>query len=96
MTASHRSYRETVTALTEREVEIVTLLVEGKCSKDIAAILGISWKTVDVHIVNAKAKSEVPTRAALVAWALRKGLIERRGDGTGIEQERRKGERRTR
>jgi len=94
VTAPRTTYRETVAPLTEREAEVVGLLVRGMGSKDIADELGISWKTVDVHIVNAKAKAETTTRAGLVAWALRRGLVERRGDGTGIELDRRKGERR--
>jgi DNA-binding NarL/FixJ family response regulator len=41
--------RETVRALTARELEIAGMLVRGRTSKEVALSLGISYKTVEVH-----------------------------------------------
>ncbi len=61
--------------LTPREIECLTLLAEGKSSKEIAAVLSIHWKTVTTHIDNAKLKLGVETRIAAVVTAMRAGLI---------------------
>lgn len=61
--------------LTPREIECLTLLAEGKSSKQIAAILNIHWKTVTTLIDNAKLKLEAETRIAAVVTAMRAGLI---------------------
>ncbi len=39
-------------ALTEREIEVIQLLLEGKTSKEISGILFISKHTVDTHRSN--------------------------------------------
>ena len=41
--------RETIRALTARELEIAGMLVRGRTSKEVALSLGISYKTVEVH-----------------------------------------------
>jgi len=57
--------------LTQREVEVMELLVAGKPSKLIASALGISEKTVDVHRFNVMRKTSTRSVAELVQlWAL--------------------------
>lgn len=56
-------------SLTEREREVIRLIVAGKTSKAIAADLDISVKTVENHRHNLMAKAEVGSAAQLVAWA---------------------------
>lgn len=41
--------RERINALTARELEIAGMLVRGQTSKEVASLLGISYKTVEVH-----------------------------------------------
>lgn len=41
--------RETIKALTARELEIAGMLIKGRTSKEVAMSLGISYKTVEVH-----------------------------------------------
>jgi HD-GYP domain-containing protein (c-di-GMP phosphodiesterase class II) len=60
--------------LTEREVEVVTLLARGLQTKQIAHTLGISAKTADRHVQNAYAKIGVSTRAAAALFAMQHGL----------------------
>ena len=52
--------------LTRREREVVDLLLKGKSSKMIAADLGISSRTVDIHRANIMAKMQVRTGPELV------------------------------
>ena len=62
--------------LTERELQVLTWVARGKSSSDIAAILGISERTVNFHLDNAMRKAGVATRVqAAVKCAMLK-LIE--------------------
>lgn len=63
------------TALTPRELEIVTMIAEGKTSASIASNLGLSEHTVNSHTVAAMKKLESCNRAHLVARAIRMGLV---------------------
>lgn len=62
--------------LTQRERQVLKLLAEGKTSRDIAKYLGISLKTAMTHRSNLMAKLELHSRAEVVKYALRKGIIE--------------------
>ena len=55
--------------LTDREREIVVLIIAGKTSKVIAAELDISVKTVENHRHNLMTKAGVGSVAQLIAWA---------------------------
>lgn len=61
--------------LTERQVEILTLLVKGKSSKEIAYELGLSSKTVDVHRSRIMDRLQLDDLASLTLYAVRKGLV---------------------
>jgi DNA-binding NarL/FixJ family response regulator len=62
--------------LTPREAEIVKLIAEGHSSRQIAAILTISVKTVDRHRANILDKLGMRDRVELTRYAIRRGLIE--------------------
>jgi DNA-binding NarL/FixJ family response regulator len=62
--------------LTPREEEIVKLVAEAHTSKEIAAILHLSEKTVENHRGNAMRKLGMRDRVELVRYAIRRGLIE--------------------
>jgi DNA-binding NarL/FixJ family response regulator len=62
--------------LTPREEEIVKLIAEGYSSKEIAAALVISLKTVERHRANVLAKLGMRDRTELTRYAIRAGLIE--------------------
>jgi DNA-binding NarL/FixJ family response regulator len=61
-------------ALTTRELEVLQLIVHGKSSKDIAAILGISANTIAVHRTNLMQTLGIHNTAELVVYAIRNGL----------------------
>ena len=60
--------------LTNREQTIVSLLAEGKSSKEMARELDISVRTVDVHRRNIRQKLEITSTADLVRYAIEFGL----------------------
>lgn len=62
--------------LTPREEEVVKLVAEAHTTKDIAAILHLSEKTVENHRANAMRKLGMRDRVELVRYAIRRGLIE--------------------
>jgi len=62
--------------LTDRERQILNLVVVGRSNKEIAPILGISAKTVDHHRTSMMGKLGVRSAAQLIAYALREGLID--------------------
>ncbi|MDB5752993.1 MAG: putative response regulator, NarL [Ramlibacter sp.] len=68
--------REASDDLTERQVEVLTLLARGKAAKEIGFELGLSARTVDVHRARIMKRLEMNNMAGLTRYALRKGLIE--------------------
>jgi DNA-binding NarL/FixJ family response regulator len=62
--------------LTPREQEVVTLVAEANTNREIAAMLGLSEKTVENHRANAMRKLGMRDRVELVRYAIRRGLIE--------------------
>ncbi len=63
--------------LTEREREVVECVIEGLANKAIATRLSVSRRTVDAHLSHVFTKLGISSRAELVAWAARHGMIER-------------------
>jgi DNA-binding NarL/FixJ family response regulator len=62
--------------LTAREREVLQLVAEGKTTKEISAILGISVKTADAHRTRLMQKLDIHDVAGLTRYAIRQGLIE--------------------
>ncbi len=62
--------------LTPREREIVQLLSEGKSSKEVAVMLGISVKTSETHRANIMRKLEIHSVSQLVRYAVRNQIVE--------------------
>jgi HD-GYP domain-containing protein (c-di-GMP phosphodiesterase class II)/DNA-binding CsgD family transcriptional regulator len=60
--------------LTERELEVLRLLVSGRTKRQIAEQLVISHSTVHTHTVHIYDKCAVTTRAGLAMFAMRHGL----------------------
>jgi DNA-binding NarL/FixJ family response regulator len=61
--------------LTEREMEILSLLVEGLLYKEIGARLNISINTAKKHVINIYHKLHVNSRAQALHLAYEKGLL---------------------
>lgn len=62
--------------LTPRELEVVKLIAEAQSSKEIAATLSISVKTVERHRANILEKLGMRDRVELTRYAIRRGLVE--------------------
>jgi len=61
--------------LTTRERQVLKLIAEGKSSKDIAALLFISARTVERHRANIMDKLNLKKTADLVKYAIQKGYV---------------------
>jgi len=61
--------------LTDREVEVLSLVAAGKTNRSIATSLGISEKTVARHVSNIFTKLGLPNRAAATAYAYEHKLV---------------------
>jgi DNA-binding NarL/FixJ family response regulator len=66
----------TTSDLTSREREIVQLLAEGKSNKEVAALLGISVKTVETHRAAIMRKLKLARLSELVRYAIRHKIID--------------------
>ena len=62
--------------LTPREVEIVKLIAEARTTREIAAELVLSEKTVERHRQNILGKLGMRDRVELTRYAIRRGLIQ--------------------
>ncbi len=62
--------------LTDRELEVLLAAAQGKRNKEIAYKLGISERTIKAHLTSIYNKFGVDSRAAAVAIAMQKGLID--------------------
>jgi DNA-binding NarL/FixJ family response regulator len=67
--------REWPVGLTEREVEVLRLICRGGTKKQVAALLGISPRTVDHHVRHIYDKAGVHTRAGATLFALEHDLL---------------------
>ena len=65
-----------VDPLTPREREVLQLVAEGKSTKEIAQLLGISFKTAESHRTRIMKKTSIHETAGLVRYAVRRGLIQ--------------------
>ena len=61
--------------LTPRQREVLQLVAEGRCAKEIAERLGVSPKTVEFHKSNIVRALGLRTTADLVRYAIRHGLV---------------------
>jgi DNA-binding NarL/FixJ family response regulator len=62
-------------ALTQRELEVLQMIVEGKSNKEIATVLDLSPNTVAVHRANIMSSLGIHKTAELVVYAIRAGLV---------------------
>ena len=67
--------KESVSSLSDREVQIVELVTVGMTNQEISDRLDISKRTVDNHISNILTKTSTSNRVELVRWALKWGKV---------------------
>jgi len=62
--------------LTLRERQVLQMVGEGKSTKDVARLLGISTKTAESHRARLMRKLDIHETAGLVRYAIRRGLVQ--------------------
>ncbi|MBY0404056.1 MAG: response regulator transcription factor [Cyanobacteria bacterium] len=72
-TSSRKRYN---THLTDRELEVLKLIVDGKSNKEIALILEVTSHTAKAHVCNIIQKLAVDDRTQVAVKALKEGLLE--------------------
>lgn len=68
-------HEATTNHLTARECQVLQLVAEGKTTKEVAQLLGISAKTADSHRSRIMSKLDIHDTAGLVRYAIRQGLV---------------------
>ncbi len=74
--AQPRRFERKGNRLSSREVEVLQLVAEGKPNKQVAAELGVSFKTVDKHRQHLMSKLNIHDTAGLTRYAIAQGIIE--------------------
>ncbi len=67
---------ESKNPLTQRERQVLQLIAEGKSTKDVASLLGISVKTAESHRTRLMQKLDIHETASLVRYAVRCGIVQ--------------------
>lgn len=67
---------ERVIKLTKREIEVLSLVLEGKSSREVAAALFCSKRTVDFHLARIYEKLQVSNRVQAMRRAAMLGLVD--------------------
>ena len=62
--------------LTARERQVLQLIAEGRSTKDIGCVLGISAKTAESHRTRLMRKLDIHETASLVLYAVRRGIVQ--------------------
>jgi LuxR family transcriptional regulator, maltose regulon positive regulatory protein len=70
-----RAFSSEKPLLTSRELEVLSLVIEGYSSKQVADMLFISKRTVDFHLDNIYGKLQVSNRMQALQKASRMGLL---------------------
>jgi HD-GYP domain-containing protein (c-di-GMP phosphodiesterase class II) len=61
--------------LSEREIQVLRLLAWGKTNKEIGKVLGISPRTVQIHVAHCYDKLGVSSRAGAAIWLVENDLV---------------------
>jgi len=72
---ARRQEEEPIEPLTDRELQVLSLLAEGLSNKAVAARLGISDQTVKFHVASISGKLGAHNRTEAVRLGVRRGLI---------------------
>ena len=73
--ARREEARRRLASLSAREREVLELVAAGKANKEVAAALGLSTKTVEVHRAHVMSKMAVDSLAELIRVAILAGAI---------------------
>jgi DNA-binding NarL/FixJ family response regulator len=73
---STRMSRRVVSQLSDREIQVLSLVAQGMSNKEIAGALHLVEGTVKVHLTNILAKLEVADRTQAILTAVKRGIIQ--------------------
>jgi DNA-binding NarL/FixJ family response regulator len=62
--------------LSGRERQVLQLIAEGKSTKEVARVLGISYKTAESHRTRLMEKLDIHETASIVRYAIRQGIVQ--------------------
>jgi DNA-binding NarL/FixJ family response regulator len=68
--------------LTDREIEVLRLVAQGRSNREVAELLVVSPKTVDHHVQHIYDKIGVSTRVGATLFAMRHDLLAPMPDGS--------------
>ena len=71
-----KQFQKKSNQLSSREMEVLQLIAEGQANKQVAAELGVSFKTVDKHRQHLMGKLNIHDVAGLTRYAIAEGIIE--------------------
>lgn len=74
--AFHSKSERPSNPLSGRERQVLQLIAEGRSTKDVASLLGISVKTAESHRLRLMQKLDIHETASLVRYAVRRGLVQ--------------------
>jgi DNA-binding CsgD family transcriptional regulator len=66
--------RENPLGLTAREMEVVTLIAQGKSNRQIAKVMTVSEKTIETYVTRILNKLNFESRLQIAAWAIERSL----------------------
>lgn len=75
VSAEQRTAKARAGALTPRELDVLSMLVQGASTTGIASTLYLSPKTIRTHVQRVLAKLEVHSRVEAVSFAVRHGVV---------------------
>jgi len=70
-----RDATNNITTLSERQMQVLALVAEGRTDNEIAIELGLSAKTISSYVQHIRNRFEAQSRAQAVALAIRQGLL---------------------
>ncbi|MCB2175715.1 MAG: response regulator transcription factor [Actinomycetales bacterium] len=73
---SLRTPPSSAASLTPRELEVVTLVAEGRTNREIGRRLGVAERTARTHVSNILTKLGLASRTQAAMWAVREGLVD--------------------
>ena len=73
-TSSRASKSDALSALTQREKEVLAALAKGYSNQQLAELLTVSPKTVHNHLYNIYSKINVSSRSEAIVWAIENGM----------------------
>jgi DNA-binding NarL/FixJ family response regulator len=71
-----RSAPRNAQRVTERELEVCRLIARGKMNKEIADVLDISPRTVQIHVAHVFDKLGVHSRAGVAVWLVENDFVQ--------------------